>query len=337
MIKLIVVGRQWPKSEIDSFRTLSFSSTPHLVDMLKDHIEFEDFDPTKTYDPGDIFLAMVHSYLDPVVREQFSDCKVIVDLCREAMMEDWNRVYYLLKPGHVIMYGSQSDEPVPNVIFVPNFMWYNESLENTIKGRDSYVPNRNYSRKFLMPIGRKNKIRDQVVEFLDSQLEDSYWSYVRRNKALPGESESVPGAKRWDTRYQNPIWYDDTCFSLVIESVTSWKEKIVPMLTEKLYKPIAYQHPFMVIGAAGILKYLRSQGFETFENLFDESYDEETALEVKLDIILRNIENFEKTPYSELTQQKLQHNHELFYNRSVIQQSMIDSIVRPIEEFINLS
>ena len=102
-----MVGRQWPKSEIDSFRTLSFSSTPHLVDMLKDHIEFEDFDPTKTYDPGDIFLVMVHSYLDPVVREQFSDCKVIVDLCREAMMEDWNRVYYLLEPGHVIMYGSQ--------------------------------------------------------------------------------------------------------------------------------------------------------------------------------------------------------------------------------------
>lgn len=332
-----MVGRQGPKSEIDSFRTLSFSSTPHLVDMLKDYIEFEDFDPTKTYDPTDIFLIMAQLYRDPVVREQFSDCKVIVDLCREGMMADWDQVYYLLEPGHVIMYGSYSDEPVSNVIFVPNFMWYNESLDNIIKGRDSYVPNRNYSRKFLMPIGRKNKIRDQVVEFLESQLEDSYWSYIRRNKALPGESESVPGAKRWDTRHQNPMWYDDTCFSVVIESVTSWKEKIVPMLTEKLYKPIAYQHPFMVIGAAGILKYLRSQGFETFENLFDESYDKETALEVKLDIILRNIENFEKTPYSELTQQKLQHNHELFYNRSVIQQSMIDSIVRPIEEFINLS
>ena len=335
MIKLILVGKQMHKSDIGLYRTLSFASTPCLLDIIKDYIDVEDFDPTKTYNQDTVFLIMAHAYLDPNTRQQFLDRRVIVDLCREAMMPDWDSVYYLLEPGHVIMYGSYSKEPLANVIFVPNFMWYTESLNNTIEGLNNYIPNRNYSQKFLMPIGRKTKWRDQVVTTLEPYLDDAYWSYVRRDRALPGEPDSVAGAKRWDTRYQNPMWYNDTCFSLAVESVTSWRGKIVPFLTEKIYKPISYQHPFMVIGAPGILKYLQSQGFETYNNLFDESYDVESNLDKKLKIIINNIENFDKVAYSQLTLEKLQHNQDLFYNKSIIQQSMIESIVRPIQEYID--
>ena len=46
-------------------------------------------------------------------------------------------------------------------------------------------------------------------------------------------------------------------------------------LTEKTFKPIAMGMPFIILGTQGSLKYLRSYGFRTFGDLWDESYDDE--------------------------------------------------------------
>jgi hypothetical protein len=212
---------------------------------------------------------------------------------------------------------------------VPNFFWYNEALSQP----KTFIPNFNYTKKFLMPIGRKTKWRDSVVETLEPWLDDAYWSYVRRGRALPGEPDSVPGAKRWDTRYENHTWYNDTCFSLVLESVTNWVD-CVPFLTEKIYKPVRHCHPFMVLGAPGMLKYLHSQGFETFENLFDQSYDDVTNLDQKLEIVISNIEQYAKVPLDQPTMEKVLHNQQLFYDRETILQGIKKSIVDPVFEII---
>jgi len=47
-------------------------------------------------------------------------------------------------------------------------------------------------------------------------------------------------------------------------------------LTEKTFKPICLNMPFVIVGTAGSLEYLRSYGFKTFGSLWNESYDEET-------------------------------------------------------------
>ena len=91
----------------------------------------------------------------------------------------------------------------------------------------------------------------------------------------------------------------------------------------------------MVIGAPGILQYARSQGFETYENLFDETYDNVLDFDRKMEIVISNIENFEKVPYSTITLEKIRHNLDLFYNQAVVKQSMIESIVMPIEKYIS--
>ena len=84
-------------------------------------------------------------------------------------------------------------------------------------------------------------------------------------------------------------------------------------VTEKTFKPIAFQHPFMILSNRGTLAYLRSQGFETFENLFDESYDAEINYIDSIKTIVKNVENFEKQPHSQLTLDKIQHNYNHFY------------------------
>jgi hypothetical protein len=44
-------------------------------------------------------------------------------------------------------------------------------------------------------------------------------------------------------------------------------------LTEKSLRPIACAQPFILAGTHGSLEYLRSYGFKTFSNVWDESYD----------------------------------------------------------------
>lgn len=46
-------------------------------------------------------------------------------------------------------------------------------------------------------------------------------------------------------------------------------------LTEKTFKPICQQIPFVLVSTAGSLQYLRRYGFRTFGDLWDESYDDE--------------------------------------------------------------
>jgi hypothetical protein len=47
-------------------------------------------------------------------------------------------------------------------------------------------------------------------------------------------------------------------------------------ITEKTFKAIALEMPFVLVATAGSLEYLREYGFKTFNSVFDESYDTET-------------------------------------------------------------
>jgi hypothetical protein len=47
-------------------------------------------------------------------------------------------------------------------------------------------------------------------------------------------------------------------------------------ITEKTFKAIALEMPFVLVAPAGSLEYMRSYGFQTFSSVFDESYDQET-------------------------------------------------------------
>ena len=62
----------------------------------------------------------------------------------------------------------------------------------------------------------------------------------------------------------------NTSFLHVVNE-TVWQEKI--HFTEKVFKPIVLHQPFVVLQAPGSLAYLRSYGFKTFGDWWDESYD----------------------------------------------------------------
>ena len=67
--------------------------------------------------------------------------------------------------------------------------------------------------------------------------------------------------------------YEDSFIHIISE--TNFFTHIVH-LTEKSYKPIFYKQPFIMLGAKGSLQSMREQGFKTFSDIWDESYDNES-------------------------------------------------------------
>lgn len=109
------------------------------------------------------------------------------------------------------------------------------------------------------------------------------------------------------------IWLD-TYFSIVSETSVS---EYSTFITEKTVRPMIYYHPFIVWGNPNTLSYLRSIGFETFPELFDESYDSVYNEKDRLNIILDNVNrlcNMDITEIHDLYQivkPKLIHNRNL--------------------------
>ena len=92
-------------------------------------------------------------------------------------------------------------------------------------------------------------------------------------------------------------------------------------LTEKTFKAIALEMPFVLVAPAGSLEYLRSYGFKTFEGIFDESYDTETddirRIE-KVTKLLKELNDLSATERQAIHRACLpvvQHNFEHFYGR----------------------
>ena len=77
--------------------------------------------------------------------------------------------------------------------------------------------------------------------------------------------------REWGEIYLYYRPYIDTYFSLVTETVCS--ESDISFRTEKIAKPLAMGHPFIVAANRGFYRDLRDLGFKTFGSVIDESFD----------------------------------------------------------------
>ena len=68
-------------------------------------------------------------------------------------------------------------------------------------------------------------------------------------------------------------------------------------LTEKILRPIACGHPFILAATQGSLEYLRGYGFKTFDNIIDETYDTITDPAQRLQAILIEMKRIATLPH----------------------------------------
>jgi hypothetical protein len=123
---------------------------------------------------------------------------------------------------------------------------------------------------------------------------------------------------------------------LVTETVAKGRRQ---HLTEKIFKPIAMGMPFILVGTRGSLKYLRSYGFRTFGDIWDESYDDadDNVRIERVANLLLSLDSLSTSAKQELfdsAEEIIQHNWNHFYNggfETVLWQeltAMLDNIAR---------
>jgi len=106
-------------------------------------------------------------------------------------------------------------------------------------------------------------------------------------------------------------YYNRTNFELVAETFTQTNHDETFFLSEKTLKPISMKHPFMILSNYNHLKNLHDMGFKTFHEHVDESYDNKTDFNERIDIIIKNLKTLigNSQGFYTNTKEIREHNH----------------------------
>ena len=111
-------------------------------------------------------------------------------------------------------------------------------------------------------------------------------------------------------------------------------------LTEKIFKPIVAQRPFMLAAAPGNLAYLKSYGFKTFDQWIDESYDTIDDPDQRLQAIVDQTQRLCAMSDSDLRQMHqemqpvLEHNFDHLW--TTFRQRIVNELVDNFERSVRL-
>jgi len=222
------------------------------------------------------------------------------------------------------------------VLRAQDWIWIQESLQwrylNYHQPRAPATP----SRFFLLLMNIVRQQRDQLKKCVAPYLDQSLHSYVERGVFLDGDEFVEGRCGTANDRFYCAEWYAQTCFSLVAE--TKVQQEL--FISEKIFKPLAYNHAMIALGTPGTLQYIRNLGFETFAHCIDESYDQvldyPARLQKILDLLADLYREFSRTGpvfQDTKTQAILAHNHARFFDQAEIQTRFQTQIANPIREF----
>ena len=120
--------------------------------------------------------------------------------------------------------------------------------------------------------------------------------------------------------------------NIVSDTIFDYPKKFI---TEKIFQAISYNRPFIYIGPSGTLKFLRSKGFKTFDNIFDENYDLIEDPNQRLEAIMNLVKKISTYPISDIKQMitkstdTILHNHNNIVSlRKHLKTQVKDSIIR---------
>jgi hypothetical protein len=111
-----------------------------------------------------------------------------------------------------------------------------------------------------------------------------------------------------------PDHYARTFLSLVAETHVT---EGVLFFSEKIWKPIGIGHPFMLVASSGMLAQLRSQGYRTFGQWWNEDYDKETDLDQRIRMILAELKRLSMLSLNELKDIRMQMQSTLKFNQEL--------------------
>jgi hypothetical protein len=233
----------------------------------------------------------------------------------------------LLKQGRLALVGCGNMEPELPHLFYDSYLCkpyeYQENRDQCARVDEIYAKlHKPY--KFLFLNGRTRPHRKYMIESLRPILDQALWTNLDSSsvynhtyrtdiltrpgeiRLLPAEYEvpqfhtglalghQMPFVKNelfnnlWGEIYIQAEPYIDTYFSVVTETVCDYPYSL---RSEKIYKPIAMGHPWIVAANCGFYRDIRNQGFQTYNNLIDESFDSIHNNQDRLDRIVAVVQD----------------------------------------------
>lgn len=207
---------------------------------------------------------------------------------------------------------------------IDSFFWIHEYGWHRYHNLDQVRLQPTYQYTAFMPMRHARYFRQATLEKFRGLLPDMIWSY--EDRSLPHDQPNRPD------RHFVQEWYDKTAMSVVVETVVDTVLPF-PLLSEKIFKPIIFGHPFLLLGCQGSLAWLHDHGFVTYDNIFDESYDDIDDWNQRLDHIYRAVCKQGKTSWDDETRRRIAHNRSVFFDEQKIRTMAEDKIIKPIRDW----
>lgn len=256
------------------------------------------------------------SFLDLTVWSNVKHCKIFAnseisslkkDLCRTYQFNDW---YYFFHGFAALNWYRDARYMSHSTNWSHPYISFNRLYANDRSYRLNLVAR--LSAQDLLPHGLvslhldiadygtwqqeinnpNTKLSNDACELIKSQIGDVL-TIDRKN--ITGSASADFGHQEFDL-WQSGLWH-------IVTETVFYYDKL--HLTEKTFKPIVAQRPFMLAAAPGNLAYLRSYGFETFDRWIDESYDSITDPDQRLQAIVDQTQRL-----CSMSRRDLQHMHQ---------------------------
>lgn len=236
-----------------------------------------------------------------------------VDFYANAFNENPIKVYYLSLAETTVSSKILGNKSLDKLPIIKKFLNLNRRWRPHRPAFIGLLTAKNLLEKGFVSFGSRvgenswDNMFDYVVELSESNIEAC--TLLKENKYkicnLPSlildtaELEHPDLLIRLD--YSMLDYYRSTLFSVVSETYfyTRPCDENTIFFTEKIFKPIAFKHPFILLSIPGSLEALRSRGYKTFNSIIDESYDTELNDATRMIMILKEVERLSNLSFAE--------------------------------------
>ena len=227
-------------------------------------------------------------------------------------------------------------EHFPGVTVEPYFIYYQRMLIKNLE--HEFTANKGKRERYFICLNNyKKEHRTSIVDWIKFNKWQSSvdFSYISENRTL-GVQGNKKTVKDEISLWQDspPYEYFNRCYFYIATETHFYQERtahvvkeehtsVPTFISEKTLKALHFEIPLIVVGLPYSLRALRDLGYETFPELFDESYDEELDDSKRMVLIKDAVQNLMNKSLDELhdivmqdsVQAKLLHNKQLFLNK----------------------
>jgi hypothetical protein len=308
-------------------------------------VDFEFYNSERSYPRDAVFMYHVYnSDLATIPQHIAQGHRVIIDHSNEHYVHHskLDLLHLSQRAGQQVCWIISGVEPQRtnfNIVATPYWYWIldQENLRNGQMNQFRYQPRGDVD--YLCTMSQIREERDALHAGLQEINRPGLLSYLERGHCLPGDD----GGPAWQRRI-NPEWLQRSYYTIVPESYVqdyqyrtgiAITERNDEFICEKTLKPLAAQHPFIVFSTRNTLRHVRDLGFETFPEIFDESYDDLFTWRSRLAAVLEQVRCFDAGAVQHpRVLDKLRHNQDRFFDRNLTDHYFKTTVAEPVLKWI---